>query len=522
MADYRCPEKGIALVSVLIVVCLITMAIVASAALVTRATQTSGWSAERTKALYSAEAGLNHWLYEMSKRTQSGQSASEILALTVTGKANGIPYTAKITGTDSKKTTYRLESKASIGGRPVKVSLLLGPVSGAWRHVVYSTRHHNQVIERLTEKRYAANVNSQWTAEEDESLPVWAKNGKSAPIPTWEDGKEGYRPNLISINPAQWDPPKNAIVFEKPVEEESLPGNGPACYKDSEIGKLTGTLNGDLYLENCEIGEIDVSVSGNIFAKECGVSTLHGSISKNVIIRNSNSVLGVGRVFGNIDGSVWIESGGATQGFDSMPTIGDGEIPTNIYGSVYIRGKHASNRPATVLRITGPEVSRPGATTIHKGVFAEDANILVEGAADIRRKASWPAVLSDGWVILNGARNWIEIKGPVYARTNEQDSKTWGWLIEEILEKYKPELLVHEHVTHMAGVIVFGDDLYGDSQPRVRVNGSIVSPGRTLLVGNVHVKYDEDIFRNPPPWFSGEAGELALIHGTWSYSYSRD
>lgn len=526
MPDDRCPEKGIALVSVLFIVCLITMAVVASAALVARATQTAIWSVERTKALYSAEAGLNHWLYEMAKGTQSGQSASEILALTVTGKANGMPYNAEITGTDSKTTTYRLVSVSSAGGRPVKVSLILQPVSGAWRHVVYSTEHHHQVIKRLTDKGYAANVDSQWTVKEDESPPVWTKNGKFTPIPTWEKGKEGYRPNLISINPAQWDPPVNAMVFDKPVEEESLSGKGSAYYKNSKIGKLTGTLNGDLYLENCEIGEIDVSVSGNIFAQDCRISTLHGSISENVIVRNSDSVLGVGRIFGNIDRSVWIESGAATRDFDSMPTIGDGQIPTNIYGSVYIRGKYASNRPATVLRITGPEVSRPGVTTIHKGVFAEDANILIEGAVDIHRKASWPAILSDGWVILNGAKNWIEVKGPVYARTNEQDSKTWGWLVEEILREYRPELLKdrdgHEQVTHMVGVIAFGDDLYGNSQPRVRVDGSIVSPGRTLLVGNVHVKYDEDIFRNPPPWFTGEAGELALIPGTWSYSYSRD
>lgn len=520
MADDRYPEKGIALVSVLLIVCIVTMVVMASAALVTRATQTAAWSIERTKALYSAEAGLNHWLYEMSCQTQSGQDVSEILALTVSGKTNGIPYVAGIAGTDSKRTMYHLVSEASARGRSVKVSLLLGPVSGVWRHVVYSTEPHQNVIRNLEDKGYAVNTGLHCTPDSGDSGPIWVKNKNSAPSPIWDDEGDGYRSNLISINPAQWDPTVNAMVLDKPGEEESVSGKGSAYYKDSTIGKLTGSLNGDLYLENCEIGEIDVSVSGNIFARECRISALGGSVSKNVIIRNSNSVLGAERIFGDIFGSVWIESGGSTQGFDSMPSIGDREVPTNIYGSVYIRGKRASNRPATVLKITGPEVLRPGATTIHKGVFAEDASILVEGAVDIRNNASasWPAVLSDGWVIFNGARNWIEVEGPVYARTNVHDSKTWGWMVEEILREYRPELLVHEHVTHMTGVIAFGDDLYGNAAPRIRMDGSIVSPGRTLLVGNVHVTYDEDIFSKPPPWFTGEAGELALIPQTWSYS----
>lgn len=41
MADDRYPEKGIALVSVLLIVCIVTMVVMASAALVTRATQTA-------------------------------------------------------------------------------------------------------------------------------------------------------------------------------------------------------------------------------------------------------------------------------------------------------------------------------------------------------------------------------------------------------------------------------------------------------------------------------------------------
>ena len=45
-----------------------------------------------------------------------------------------------------------------------------------------------------------------------------------------------------------------------------LPATGPAYYEGSKIGKLTGSIDGDLYLDDCEIGEIDISVSGHVFA----------------------------------------------------------------------------------------------------------------------------------------------------------------------------------------------------------------------------------------------------------------
>ena len=53
MPDDRCPEKGIALVSVLFIVCLITMAVVTSAALVARATQTYMVRGEDKGSLFS-------------------------------------------------------------------------------------------------------------------------------------------------------------------------------------------------------------------------------------------------------------------------------------------------------------------------------------------------------------------------------------------------------------------------------------------------------------------------------------
>lgn len=551
MADNRYSEKGIALISVLCIVCLVMMAVTTSAALVTRATQTAAWSGERTKAFYSAEAGLNHWLYEMAKAADSGQSTSQILTLKVTGNANGIPYIAKIAGTDPKKTTYRLESQASTGGRPVKISLLLGPVSGAWRHVVYSTEPHQNVKKNLEKKGYLVNTDLQCTHDSDDSHPVWVKkkNENSAPTPIWEVGGEGYRPSLIPADIAVWSPPDNSVRLSKTGMTVEVPTTGPVYYKDSRIGRLTGNLSGDLYLENCEIGEIDVSVAGNIFARnvrgeadsnkgtkitgdvsgdicleESRFSTLASrpgsSISGNVIVKNSGSTLGVDRIFGNIAGSVWIEAGGITEDFSSMPSVGDHEVSTTIYGSVYLTGMSNGNKP-TILRIIGPKAPSSGATTIHKGVFTQDASVLIEGGVDIRRNKPWPAVLSDGWVILSGAENWIEIQGPVYALANEQVSNRPGWSqeIKEVLETLMSEIYVHEQLRHNVGVIAFGDDLYGNSAPRVRVkNGSIVSGGRVLLVGNVHVAYDNDIFRNPPPWFTGGAGELALISGTWSYS----
>jgi hypothetical protein len=552
MVHDKCSEKGITLISVLFIVCLMAMAVIAAAALVTRATQTTAWSTERTRALYAAEAGLNHWLYQMTIEAGDdpggeGDSSFEdmILALTVNGEANRIPYEAKIDEEDLGSGTYRLVSEANAGGRPVKVSLLLGQVSDAWRHVVYSTEQHHKAMERLAEKGYVVNDDSQWTIDGDDSSPVWMKNGKLVPLPIWEEDGEGYRTSLFSTSLAQWNPPEdNPVELNQAGNTVELPTNGPVYYKNSKIGKLTGNLDGDLYLEDCEIGELDINVSGNVFARsmrgeegsgkgtdiigdisgdvhieESQVSKLaskpSGSISGHIIVKNSDSVLGVERILGEILGSVLIESGGITEGFTTMPSIGDSEVSTNIYGSVYLRGTCQGNE-STILRIAGPPASQLGATTIHSGVFTEDASLLVEGGVDIRRRAPWPAILSDGWVIFNGVENRVEVTGPVYALANEQLSNRPGWLVDEILSACRPELLVHEQIYHNAGVMAFSDDLYGNGAPGVQIVGSIVSPGRTLLVGNVHVTYDSSIAWNPPPWFTGAERPVMLLAGTWS------
>jgi hypothetical protein len=549
----RNAEKGMALISVLFIVGLITMAVVASAALVTRATQTAAWSVERTRGLYAAEAGLNHWLYQMALASQGGARVPEVLALTVTGEANGIPYVAEIDETNPTGGTYRLVSEASTRERPVKVSLLLGQVADAWRHVVYSTEHHKNVIEKLTQKGYAVNdANSHWTPETGEPSPVWMKNGKLAPLPIWEEGTEGYRPSLIAGAPAQWSQPAlEAVQVNKPNEE--LPAKGPVYYEKSKIGKLTGSIDGDLYLDDCEIGEMDISVSGHVFArnirgeKDSGkgtrivchilgdvylensyVSSLAskrgGLIGGNIISKNPesfSSALGVERIYGDIRGSVLIETHRVTKRLGDWLSIGDSEVSTNIYGSVYIKGRIHGNE-STILRIAGPETPSPGVTKIHEGVFTQDASLLVDGEVDIRSNGDeqWPAILSDGWVILNGSERRIDVTGPVYALANKQLSNTFGWLIDEVLQDRRPELCVdssHQQIIHNAGVIAFGDNLYGNGAPMVHIAGSIVSPGRTLLVGNVRISYDDEITQAPPPWFTGAEGEFAPFFRTWSY-----
>jgi hypothetical protein len=555
MAGGKCTEKGMALLSVLFIVVLITMAVVASAALVARATQTAVWSGERTRGLYAAEAGLNHWLYQMTLASQEGMNTPELLALTVTGEANGMPYVARIAETDSENSTYRLVSEASTRERPVKVSLLLGQASDAWRHVVYSTMHHKNVIKELTKNGYAVNdAGSQWTPETGESSHIWMQDGKFAPLPIWEEGTEGYRPSLISGAPAQWSPPGlEAVQVNQPGATVELPATGPAYYEGSKIGKLTGSIDGDLYLDDCEIGEIDISVSGHVFAgnirgeKGSGkgtrivchtlgdvylensyVSSLAskpgGLIGGNVISKNSktfSSALGVERIYGDIRGSVLIETHCVTERLGDWFSIGDSEVSTNIYGSVYIKGLIHGNR-STILRIAGPETPSPGVTKVHEGVFTQDACLLVDGGVDVcsNEDKQWPAILSDGWIILNGSEKRIDVTGPVYALANKQLSNKPGPLINEILEDRRPELCDNklEQIRHNAGVIAFGDDLYGNSAPRVQITGSIVSPARTLLVGNVHVAYDDSIAQNSPPWFTGAGGELALLAGTWSYS----
>ena len=236
-------EKEITLISVLFIVCLMAMAVIAAAALVTRTTQTAAWSAERTKALYAAEAGLNHWLYQMSVEAADDPDGRDssfedmILVLAVQGEANKIPYVAKIDEGDSEEGTYRLVSEANAGRHPIKVSLLLGQVSEAWKHVVYSTEQHHEVTEALADKGYAVNEDSQWTVDGDDSPPIWMKNGKLVPLPIWEEGGEGYRTGLISTDLAEWNPPEeNAVELNRAGNTVELPTNGPVYYKNSKIG----------------------------------------------------------------------------------------------------------------------------------------------------------------------------------------------------------------------------------------------------------------------------------------------
>jgi hypothetical protein len=200
-------------------------------------------------------------------------------------------------------------------------------------------------------------------------------------------------------------------------------------------------------------------------------------------------------------------------------SIGHSDVSTNIYGSLYIKGRIHGNE-STILRIAGPETPSLGVTKIHEGVFTQDSCLLVDGGVDIGSKEPWPAILSDGWIIFNGSEKRIDVTGPVYALANKQLSNRPGPLINEVLKDRRPELCDNklQQIRHNAGVIAFGDDLYGNSAPRVQVIGSIVSPGRTLLVGNVHILYDDEIAQAPPPWFTGAEGELALFAQTWSYS----
>ncbi|MEW6228600.1 MAG: pilus assembly PilX N-terminal domain-containing protein, partial [Bacillota bacterium] len=57
-------DSGVAFITVLVAISFISIITIACTTLVILAARTTSWSAQRARALYAAEAGINHWLFE--------------------------------------------------------------------------------------------------------------------------------------------------------------------------------------------------------------------------------------------------------------------------------------------------------------------------------------------------------------------------------------------------------------------------------------------------------------------------
>lgn len=557
-------ERGVAFITVLIVVSFVSIIVIACITLVTMAARTTSWSVERTKALYAAEAGINHWLFEASieesgaphqhgrrhgdghadrgcghthrrgaghggapgRGQGGGQGSSEIETIEVSGEVNGIPYVAGVAA-PAGAAAYRIVSTAEGSSLSTVVSVEAGMVAEAWRHVVYASSTPGWIDSML--RGFLRLF----------GLPVYDMSGVS-PAPgqlygpvlfPWQD-RNSYPPNLGDGNTgwesyrgvvapaiAQWNPPrppqKVTLDVLKPV------GTGPFYYKDSTIGTIEGPVNGDLYLENCVVGTISGPVNGGIFVKTG---------------RNG----GVTRIVGTITGSICIDS--SQREFDDegisyrSTSIGDPSARCVVGGSVYLRGrveKHGFlwwkwDAKPDVLAVYGPPTVTSEPTQIAGGVFSEDASVYVEGNTHVSRKSgtAWPAVLANGSVVLNGGRGPVRVSGSVYSEaavSGSLDNLVASALVgtgfpEGFADKIGDlTVLVSEWLGLDFGLIVAGEPR-GEDRACVTVSGNLVTPGIPLLLGNLAANYDRSLLQqgNQPPYFEGGRQVLAPIRGTWT------
>ncbi|MGE5571855.1 MAG: hypothetical protein ACM3ZU_02400 [Bacteroidota bacterium] len=556
-------ERGVAFITVLIAVSFVAIIVIACTTLVTTAARTGSWSLERTKALYAAEAGINHWLFEASieesgaphqhgrghgqgqhnegegygHRHRHGQGqgqgqggghgTSEIATIEVSGVVNGVAYIAGVTtGEGGSSGTYRIVSTAAAPSRSTVVSLEAGTVPEAWRHVVYASSTPGSLDSLL---RGLLNLFG---------IPVYDLSGTTPTVGQlfgpvlfpWE-GRDSYAPSLVdsgwgsyrsTVAPeiAYWNPP----CFAQEVTADVLnpAGAGPFYYRNSVIGTIEGPVDGDLYLEDCAVGTISGPVNGGIF------------------IRNTRKSAGVGRIAGEVKGSICIDS--SQRRFDKedmsyrSTQIGASDSRCVVGGSVYLKGRVETRgflwwtwkTKPDVLAVCGPTATAGGPTEIAGGVFAEDASIYVGGNAEISRRpgTALPAVLSDGSVVLNGGPGPIHLSGPVYSAATVSGSLS-NLVASALVDAGFPTgfaeqiggitVDVAKWLGFDFGLIVAGDP-DGGNPNRVTISGNLVTPGMPLLLGRLAANYDRSLLdpANQPPHFTGGRQILAPIRGTWA------
>lgn len=533
-------ERGVALITVLIAVSFVSIIVIACITLVTMAARATSWSIERTKAFYAAEAGINHWLFEASIEESGaphdrrhggghadrgcghthrrgaghggnpgggglgrGNHESQIETLEVSGEVNGVSYVAHVDRL-LPDDLYRVVSSAGTSRLDVTVSVVVGPMSAAWRHVVYGCKwqpgwwewlFHGLVITGPSQWDPSSGPHEAvWVKSTDVPRPIWSGEGQGAEVP------DGYR---LRVAPKihDWSPPMDRV--QDGVTEPGtlvLRGPGPFFLRNSKIGMIHASIDGDLYLLNCTVEKISGHIGGDILIKFENCNDRH-----------------VDTIEASVDGSVCVDTSGHESELPVITQIGSSETATTIAGAVYLRGRqpHGGLRVRDGIVFLGPNTREDAPqTTIKGGVFAEQGWLYAEGRVSISNKSAWPAVLSGSTVILNGSQGKIDVSGAVYSEGQAPLS----------LPEHSPKV---EHLLEWLGlggnampsVIMLGSNWSSTDSPQVTITGNVVTPGTPLLVGNVFVSYNRKLLTSPPPLFDDGTKVLAVVPGTWAVKH---
>ncbi|MEW6230531.1 MAG: hypothetical protein AB1700_21010, partial [Bacillota bacterium] len=360
------------------------------------AARTTSWSAQRAKALYAAEAGINHWLFEatieQSEAEHGGRhsydkkgrghghayghkkgkgpwdgGSADLSALEVAGEVNGVAYATYVDSYSSEDNTYRLVSVADSFPRDIVVSVSVGEATDVWRHVLYARQVRSELANAIWAiARVPACDLSRVSPSAGANRPVlWDGAGPSPfPVPDWERYRSAVAPQLDG-----WDWPRDYDAKNKDLGSVFTPtGSPPFYYRKVTARTIRGPVNGDLYLYECTVDRIEGPVNGNIYIESCSIERIIGPVHGSVFVRNLNKDkdTGVERIVGTIDGSVCIQcrevsKGGGIPGLCELIQLGSRDTPVAIGGSLYVRGrvvhKMGLDWLPVVLHLAGPEDS---------------------------------------------------------------------------------------------------------------------------------------------------------------------
>lgn len=554
-------DNGVAFITVLLAVSFISTITIACITLVALAARTTSWSTQRTKALYAAEAGINHWLFEAvleqsraehEDRHSHGKKGRghghayghkkgkgpwdggsiDLTTLEVAGEVNGVPYTTYVDSYSSVDNTYRLVSIAHSSPKDMVVSVSAAEGIDVWRHVLYARQVENYLASKIWDTvRVPACDLSRVSPSVGPNCPVlWDGTGPSPfPVPDWDRYRSAVAPQLDG-----WGWPKDPDAKNDDLGAVFTPtGSPPFYYRKVTAGTIRGPVNGDLYLEDCEVNRIEGPVNGDIYIESCRIGEIAGPVRGSIFVRHLKKKAGVERIVGVIDGSVCIKcydkpkGGGALDSYEPVE-LGSRTAPVVIGGSLYVRGRLAHEAGddwlPTVLSLIGAQ-SAP--SVVAGGVFAEDASVYVLGSVEISRVTAlaWPAMLSCGAIILNGAGQSMLIDGPVYSQARNVHSLREllkavlidaGWS-KSPAEQFASVVTWPGLSDSNPGLVVVGPQ-DGSLSGEVIVHGNVVSPGMPLITSTFVADYDEVLLdsRNQPPYFIGGKKSIAIAGGTWS------
>ncbi len=534
-------------IAVLVAVSFVSIMVTACLTLITLASRTASWSASRTAALYSAEAGVSRWLFEASAGLPDADDDTRhdyLMELEVAGELNSVPYETRVEEYSDEDYTYRLVSVADSSPRDVAVRVGARLVTVVWHHVLYCREVDELLGFALRLLGLSPCDLSGMDPPSGENGPVlldWHGHYEDEedpfPLPEWERYHAAVAPQLDG-----WTWPQDRDAKNRDLGRVYTPtGNPPFFYEKVTVGTLRGPVNGDLYLKDCQVDRIEGLVKGSIYVEESSIGEIAAQVQGGIYIRDLKQDYEVGRITGSVGGSVCVlcpetPKGGGTLG-SYEPVLLGGREPgqaLTVGGSVYVRGKVANKQGhrwlPSVVCIAGPNSSR---SVVRGGVFAEDASVYVAGNVDVLRNEDthWPAILARGVTVLNSAGQSLMVGGPVYSQAGDV------WELRELLRDAAndagwPHLLCELFGAALDWLSIFGPNpgfvaigsLQGAGPNRINVSGNVVTTGMPIITGSLFVDYDESLLdsRNHPPYFVGGKVTVALAAGTWRTELVQD